>query len=329
MLADEKNNIMFTVKILAIAAFIPIILVSTILYLEKKNIVIYLPKARINYSFYSWDTKHSYCIAIAIGYTLFLLAGLLKKTVLPEINIYKACTVPILLITASTIALLITHYELFEKYKKHSALVKFLVLSSAIGVAYESSTTIDESIAQYTSVNASSFPEAQKILTTLCSIAAWLLAIIFLNMGIYFLIALITIFKIFAAEGFFICKKKTKRNSLGAKSTIATQERKDIILLIFIMGGSGIMSVAPTQYMQLINSNLLEKMTRSIIVDASFHLDPKLCNVQAPAESKMSLLPFKQAAIAIPNDELNYEFLVIACERKLDTLKKLEPPLAE
>ncbi|WP_206360336.1 hypothetical protein, partial [Pseudomonas viridiflava] len=101
----------------------------------------------------------------------------------------------------------------------------------------------------YTSVNASSFPEAQKILTTLCSIAAWLLAIIFLNMGIYFLIALITIFKIFAAEGFFIYKKKTKRNSLGAKSTIATQERKDIILLIFIMGGSGIMSVAPTQYM--------------------------------------------------------------------------------
>uniref|UniRef100_UPI0019D1EB64 hypothetical protein n=1 Tax=Pseudomonas viridiflava TaxID=33069 RepID=UPI0019D1EB64 len=100
--------------------------------------------------FYSWDTKHSYCIAITIGYTLFLLAGLLKKTVLPEINIYKACSVPILLITASTIALLITHYELFEKYKKHSALVKFLVLSSAIGVAYESSTTIDESIAQYT-----------------------------------------------------------------------------------------------------------------------------------------------------------------------------------
>ena len=58
---------MLPVKILAALAYLPVIVALLVRYAEKKYLIIYAPKIRMNYSLASWTSSDFYCAAIFLG----------------------------------------------------------------------------------------------------------------------------------------------------------------------------------------------------------------------------------------------------------------------
>jgi hypothetical protein len=310
------------VKILAALSFLPFIIVSLIRVAEIKHIITYAPRLRVHYSFARWTIVDSYMSAIWCGYCAFLIINLTKKLILPDMDVQIYSLGPVLLTIIATIALLIKHYRPIDYYKKHSAILKAILVAPATYIGYKTSAMTDQSIAEFTMTNASNFPNSQYIIKICATIAAWAYTAITFSLFIYLIISIGAIWKLQKLNN-TLGGNKYKKTSLGARATITETENKEILVLFTIIVGITMMALAPLEYAKTIKANEINATIKTLIVETSFHLEPKICGVDAPKDSFMSLLPLNEAAIAIPDKELTYRFAVVKCGRVYDKSAKI------
>ncbi|RRV04424.1 hypothetical protein EGJ27_21550 [Pseudomonas sp. v388] len=246
----------------------------------------------------------------------FVALGILKISIFSELDMIRMSLGPVLLTITGSIALLIEHFQLTEKYKQHATPIKILGAFSAIIVGFLASAITDTTISEFTTVNASNFPESQKILTFVVTVGIWIYIAVCASMVIYCLIALITTIKVIAAD-LYLDRKSLDKFGLCSATPKKNERNKNLYPLATLMLGTTITTVAPLQYFMKIDSDSINGVVKTLIVEASFHLDPGICNISAPPNSAMALLPFRQAAVAIPDPKLKYRFIVVECSRTL------------
>lgn len=252
----------------------------------------------------------------------FLILGIIKKFIITDIDIVFLALGPVLLTITGTVMLLNQHYKLIALYKEHSTAVKAISVASATYIGYKASAMTDASIAEFTMTNASNFPQAQNIIKICATVATWAFVAVACSLVFYGVISIAAMFKIFSFDN-FSNKNRQRRNFLGGRATKTNEESKEIIKLGTIIVGTTMLVLAPSEYARIVKADDINTAIKNLIVETSFHLDPKICGVKTPKDSEMSLLPFKEAAIAIPDEKLTYRFVVIECKRIFDDLSTL------
>lgn len=317
---------MLPVKILAALAYLPVIITLLVRYGEKKYLVIYSPKIKMNYSFASWDSSQFYCTAIWLGYLFFIILACIKEFLFDELNIVLLWSGPIFLIMTGTIALIVEQYNLIEVYKENSTIIKTTFIVLAICIGYIASAVTDASIADFTTTNASNFPDAQKVITLIATAGIWAYLAVACSLAVYVAISVIALIKIMALDKVFSKKKHSEKNFLGGRRVDPRSYNKEMLILVSIITGFTMTIMAPLQYAQLIREDETNKVLKLLLVETSFHLKPEICGINTPLNSVMTLLPFKQAVVAIPNKKSTYNFIVIECNRKFETVPEPEKP---
>ncbi|WP_349969564.1 hypothetical protein [Pseudomonas caspiana] len=318
---------MLPVKILAALAYLPVIATLLIRYAEKKYLIIYAPKIRINYSFASISSCELYCAAIWLGYICFVILASAKKFLFDEFDITILSIGPIFIIMTGTIALVDEQYKLIAAYKENSVIIKTILIALAICIGYMASAMTDASIADFTSTNASNFPDAQKVITLIATVGIWAYIAVACSLAVYVVISILAFIKIMALDKTFSQNKQPKKNFLGAKWEDPHSQKMEILILASIIIGFTMTIIAPLEYVQLIRKDETNKILKVLLVETSFHLNPEICGFTAPPGSVMTMLPFKQAVIATPDKKSTYNFIVIECNRKFSSIDQSEKSL--
>ena len=314
--------------ILATLSYLPFLFLGLFKIIQDKNLIIRAPNLKINYAFSQWDATNKYTTAIWIGVFSFLMLAAAKH-MFREIETISLSTGPILLTISGTIALSIEHFKLSETYENHSKTIKTILVFSAVAVGYIASTTTNTSIAEYTHTNASNFPDAQRLITTLVSIGVWLYAAVIISFIAYTMICAITVFKMISNDLQSTRERRYTKCLIGSPPKRNKPKSIEIITLTSLLMGTSMTVSIPLAYLKVLKVSSVENATKYLLVKTSFQLSPELCGVQTPPDSSMSLLPFRQAAIAVPVDKTGYQFSIIECNRTFDTFPKLETARTE
>jgi hypothetical protein len=313
---------MFEVKLLAALSFLPIIITAIVLYGERRRIFIYAPKFRLNYSFANWSIIDSYCTSIWIGTFSFIMLAAVQKFLLTNVSIFSLCAGPIFLTITGTVALLIEHYKLKDTYENHSKAIKTILVVSAVFIGYKSNAMTDDVIAEYTLVNASNFPDAQKIIAICVTVGIWAYTAVVFSLAIYILISMITFTKMITIDKINAKENRYRRCLIGNRPITPNTKNKEMLIFASLLVGAAMTVSAPLGFVEHIKTKEIEKIVKNLIVETSFHLPPGICNVEPADGSRLSLLPFRQAAIAIPDKNSTYNFAIIECNRTFAQLPK-------
>lgn len=318
----DRSATLHNIYILAVFSYLPTIVIFIGNFIQTKNLIIRAPNLKINYTFAKWTTEDIYAASIWIGFISFLILAALKH-IFRDLSIVPLSAGPILLVIGGTLTLSIEYFKLSEIYENYSKTIKTIFVISAITVSYKASTMTNASIAGYTHTNASNFPDAQKVITTLASIGCWIYAAVIISLLAYASIAIITFFKMITNDCISEKESRYMHCLIGTPPQRSNVRTKELIILISLLLGASMTVSAPLAYFKLLKVSSIEKIVKDLLVETSFQLSPELCGVRAPTGSSMSLLPFRQAAIAIPDDSLTYRFSIIECSRTFDKLPKL------
>ncbi len=307
--------------IAAALSYIPSVLVLIAFYALKKNALILAPGFRINYTLARWTPADFYSAAIWIG-SLATVALSIAQVFIRDLHVIKLAIGPTLLTVGGTIALLIEHFRLTQAYKDHSALIKTLVIASAVYVGYKATAVTNAVIAELTTTNAANFPDAQKIITIGATVAIWAYGAIIISLLIYVIVALIALFKMVSHD--ILKEKETRyhRCLIGRRPASSVNRNRELLLFVSLILGAAITVSAPLAYVKTLKSADIENLVKDLIVETSHHLSPTLCGVDLPKDSKMSLLPFRQASVAIPDENGQWKFVVIECDRQFSNFPK-------
>jgi len=287
---------------------------------EKSGVIIYAPNMRFNYSFSHWKIQHYLSAAIFFGVLVFFVAGYTK--VLFQGNIRPIIIASYVLTAIASITLIAIRSRIVTIYKKLTFLVNSCLVLSALYVTYKSAAIADHDIAIFTTVNASNFPAAQKIITLCAAVMRWIYYSMFAAMVIYGIVGLAMGLTIWLHE-----KKNKKRTQwrrclIGTPSATLPDYREVIIYMSMFLGSAYTISFTLV-LISSISTEKIDNALKELIVETSFHLPPEVCDFALPDKSKLSLIGDNQAVIAIPDKDYGYKFSVAKCERSLEKLPKL------
>jgi hypothetical protein len=306
-----------TCYVLAVLSYFPSVFFCLAMVIQEKNLIIRAPKLKINYSFVRWDVEAKYAAAIWVGVIFFIMLAPIKH-VFRRLDMMIIGLGPIALAIAGTIALYVERFKLLEVYKDNSKLIKTIFVFSALFVGYFASTMTNTSIAEYTHTNASNFPDAQRVITTLASIGVWLYAAVVISMIAYGSIVVVTLVEMRSSG------RKSKQDLhyklclVGRPSRKLVTASKDFVVLVSLLIGTSVTVTVSLVYLKAVKVSSIDNFAKYLLVETSFQLAPELCGIDAPKGSKMSLLPFRQAAVAVPSENVGYQFAVIECNRTFD-----------
>jgi hypothetical protein len=212
-------------------------------------------------------------------------------------------------------------FKLITMYKKASWLINFALLLFGLYVTNESSAISDITIAEFTHVNASNFPSAQRVLTTISSAAYWAFYSIVAGLAVCCLLTVALVFSALTEAS----QKKTKyipgvTNRKLGKPIDPRMSRVLFSLLISLL----YVVLTVTTYSSTLTSQKINATVKEILVKYSFHVAPEVCGLSAPDGSTVSLLSDKQAVLAIPDQKETYRFVVFECQRTLEKYPEIQ-----
>lgn len=217
-------------------------------------------------------------------------------------------------------------YRLVVVYKKMSWLVNVSLLLIGLYVANESAAICDDTIAEFTNVNASNFPAAQRALTSLITVGYWVIYSTFASLAVCCLLMLVWIFSTVTHSSRQQSKSKYipgVTNRPTGKAADPRAPRVHFSLLISLL----YVTVTVTTYFTSLTPQKINGMAKHILVKYSFHVSPTVCGLVAPSDSKVSLLSDKQAVLALPDATNTYRFVVFQCERTLNKFPEVQGDL--
>jgi len=315
----DQSVVLHNVYVMALCSWMPSLVLGLVGFIQKNHLIVRAPKLRLNYPFARWTTKHWYAASIWVGaFSFFILVAV--QHVIRSFDIVLLSVGPVLLIIAGAIALFVEHFKLAEVYENHAKIIKVVTVASAIAVGYVANMLANASIANYTSTNAANFPDAQRVITTVVSLGLWVFAAVVISCLAYFLIVCITLVKIVNEELILEKQRRYKACMVGQSPKMLGHHNTELPVLFTLLFAAAVTVVAPMIYLQQMEVSKVEGVVKELLVMSSFQLSPELCGVAPPDGSAMSLLPFHQAAIAIPDDQLAYTFKIVKCTRKFAEL---------
>lgn len=318
----DKSSTLHNLYVLAISSYLPSIIVAITYVVQKHHLIIRAPNLKINYTTQSWPTTHFYASAIWLSVILFTSLFVLKH-VARDLDYLLLSVGPLMLAGVGTLALANDQFKLASFYEQHSKTIKTVVVISGIIVGYFANTYTNATIAKYTLTNASNFPDAQKIVTLLTSLGIWVFIAINICFAAHAALALITLISMIKHDSVLRKQRRYNRYLLGTPAIKTARPFRQITYLVALVVGSTLTLGAPAAYLTRLKQADVDKLVKTLVVDSSFQLSPALCGVQTPAGSLMSLLPFRQAAVAVPDVQLTYRFSIIECRRTFDSF----PPI--
>lgn len=311
---------MLNVFLLTVLSYALVVFAAVMVFGERFGFVIYNPNPRLKYNFSNWQGRHINCALVWGGYAFFFMLAGAQFLLFRNKDLFYLTLGPVLLVTYATIALSVEYFRLVHAYAKYSAVIKLAVVASAVFIGYKASAVTDSTIANYTSVNASNFPDAQKIITIFVTIGIWLYSAVVCSLGIYAAISTFAIFKMITSDRASVKADRYRRCLYGSAPIGGDSSKKELFMVATIILGVAMVVVSPINYVKKIKGEDLDRIAKDLLVETSFHLDPIICGIKAPDKSLMSLLPFQQAIVAIPDSKSIYRFTVIKCNRKFEEL---------
>lgn len=315
----DLRGVLHNVYELAVFSYLPFVSLLIASLIQDRHIIIRAPNLKLNYSFARWGVKDRYAASIWVGVISFLILVAVKH-VFRQIDVVPLSAGPTLLTIAGTIALSIEYFNISELYERYAKSIKILFVLSAVIVGYKSSVMTNATIAEYTHTNASNFPDAQKVITILTSFGIWMYAAVIVSFFAYVLLSILSVAKMITNDLHSARESRYNRCLIGVRPVRSARRDKELIILMSLLLGAGMTVSAPLAYFGLLKVSSIESIVKDLLVESSFQLSPSLCNVEAPEGSVMSLLPFRQAVVAIPDKKDHFRFAVIECSRKFDTL---------
>ncbi|WP_146229534.1 hypothetical protein [Pseudomonas soli] len=318
----DTSSTLHSLYVLAISFYLPSIIVAITHIIQKKHLIIRAPNLKINYTTKNWPATHFYAAAIWLSVILFTSLFALKH-VARDLDFLLLSVGPVMLAGGGTLALANEQFKLAKYYEQHSKKLKTAAVISGIIVGYFANTYTNTTIAEYTLTNASNFPDAQKIVTLLTSLGIWIFIAIAICFAAHAVLALITLVNMIKHDGILRKQWRYHRYLLGTPAIKTARPFRQITYLAALLVGSTLTLGAPAAYLTRLKQADVDNLVKTLVVDSSFQLSPALCGVQTPAGSLMSLLPFRQAAVAVPDAQLTYRFSIIECRRTFDSF----PPI--
>lgn len=319
----DRSSVLHDVYELAFFSYLPVVVLFIAGFIKDRHLIIRAPNLKLNYSFARWGVEDRYAASIWVGVISFLILMAVKH-VFRQLDIVALTAGPALLTIAGTVALSIEYFKISEFYERYAKSIKILFVFSAVLVSYQSSVMTNATIAEYTHTNASNFPDAQKVITILASFGIWLYAAVIISFVAYIFLSILSFAKMITHELDSTRETRYNRCLVGVRPMSSARRGQEIILLLSLLLGASMTVSAPLAYFKLLKVSSIDVVLKGLLVESSFQLSPSLCSVETPEGSLMSLLPFRQAAIAIPDDELGYNFAVIECSRKFDALPAVD-----
>lgn len=217
---------------------------------------------------------------------------------IPQLIFFVICT--------STIIFATIHYNLRGFYIKHSGTVKIIATAATVVFSVMANSLAEDAIINYTHVDASQFPSAQKAFILIGIVSLWLYIGMYASLPAYFFVIVKLAKSVMDAEK----KKPVYANSY----TTPYNNRKRN----FNLGFAALLGVTYSImiFLGALDTLLSSAHTRlkEVLVTSSFHLDPEACNINnMKFGTRAALISDKKAVIATPDKELGYTFKTMDC----------------
>jgi len=263
------------------------------------------PKLKINYSFKSWEFLDYIALIVTISTATFVVLALLITLDFTLSKLFAKTLFAI--ICLSTLAFAIFHYRIHIFYSSHATTVNLLAAISTLIITLMANSIADDFLVNFTNIDATQFPSAQKTFTFLGVIGIWLYIGMYASIPIYVLVAINVIFNVIKTQkkpplDVDSCPTQTEHNSqrFNRGFILMLGVSYSVIIYLGVVG-----SLASSAEIQL----------KKILVFSSFHLPPEACDITTSIpNTKIALISDKKAVIAKPDRELGYVFTTEDCK---------------
>jgi hypothetical protein len=225
-----------------------------------------------------------------------------------------------LVICASTIIFATIHYNLREYYKKHSGTVKIVLTATTVVFTIMANSLTEDAIINYTHVDASHFPGAQKAFILIGTVLLWLYIGMYASLPAYFFV-LAKLMKT------FVHNERNKPSYVNSYTTPFNNIKRNFNLAFAAMLGATYTLMILLGAMDTLFSSMNTRL-RETLVSASFHLPAEACGIyNRKFGTRVAPISEKQAVVATPDRELGYLFTTADCTMQpvVDDIRKIKP----
>jgi len=266
--------------------------------LSKKPLYSREPELKLNYSTKNWSAV-DYFSAITFVNILVLIytASFIKMGLdLPHYLRWM------LLIWTSVCTLILTNlfFNITTRYSAFAGPLKLIATLATVVFGLLAAPVVDSSITNYTHVEASQFPLAQKTLTFVGVVYLWGYSLSLISICIYPVLFFLLIKDIGPSN-------KPKENSENVS-------RQENWVLLPVVVGLSFTVVISLNGMLALSEELSKKRIKELFVYSSFHLNPQACGIkEKPEGALVAIIKDKQAVLAIPDEKFVYKFTTEPC----------------
>ncbi|WP_219061965.1 hypothetical protein [Pseudomonas sp. UMAB-08] len=273
---------------------------------------------KLNYSVRWWGAQE-YCAAIILASIAALLLiffwwgmGGEKSTNVARIIFGVICL--------SSSVLSIKHFRLVEKLKAHAWWMTILTALATLVLSLVASAYADSFIVNWTRIDASQFPLAQKALSALILITLWAYiasTLISLGVGITFVV-------ITAVSPTFIGVIKgdrLKTESWKRYKPDLTHRRRSSTQFALYTGAYFTVVITMNAWDYVLGH--AEEVLQETLVFSSFHLHPRDCGIPRDSRDIWTALVSENRAVIATPAKLGYTYETVGCTiQSSDTMKK-------
>ncbi len=255
----------------------------------------------------------NYCNAEIKFLTILTSSVVLLTPLTFYVKLTGSSSTPLRLVTLSLMLLVITSSVIYaftspaiaSGYRKFRSLWAFLMTISAAINTSRAASYAESSIADLVGVKGSDLPTALARLSLIMAPVAWAISLSFMFLAIY----AITLFKTTLVDTHH---KTSLIKSHGAK--IEKMPIKSISSGLAIPVCFAMLAVSPLSLLEAtLKSEWIDTFIREQLVDASFHVSAKKCNVLNIKGALIAYLEEGKALIAIPDSRKGYHFRKLSC----------------
>jgi hypothetical protein len=194
---------------------------------------------------------------------------------------------------------IISFFKIVNFIKTHKTLFKYISGILILIAATYSKIYSDMAIAELTGIPPQELPGAQNFLTFIIQ------PVVFamygsITLGYTSIIIAMILFLKIMYQGY------KSRNNPSASTT----ENLDLGAIISVITGTMI-AIAFTS--EILKKDFYEPNLKKFIVFSSFHLEPSICGLTLPKGSKISIMKYKRAAFAVPDEKTGFTFGILDC----------------
>ncbi|MCQ2993720.1 hypothetical protein NLO95_06245 [Pseudomonas syringae] len=272
---------------------------------------------KLNYSFKWWRTQE-YLAAAIMGSVAALLLLLFWHTMGGSIS-REIAQIIFAVICASSTALSIKHFNLIQKFKAHIWWMTIAAALSTWFLGFVASAYADSFILNWTRVEATQFPLAQKALSALILVSLWAnIAAMFISLGVG-----LTSVVIAARTPTFtgtVRKDPLKTKDSKRYKPGLMQRRHSRELMVLYTGAVFTVAITSSSLTSVLNH--AEEALQETLVFASFHLRPSDCGIIGRGPGTwVALINHSQAVVATPSKK-GYTFSTEPCAMQSEQMMR-------